>query len=198
LLLCRTDDGISLSTNHKELFTNAKQLSNVVALDDRMPHTLPPGAAFFRVNESLVGKKNIRTDKYVLNIQVFNADGLATTSARLSEDKKMVIITMADPDKFGHARRTDIAHQLANAIKPEHEEFEDQVYRNYVTNMTKASTKAVEHYTYKGLDLAMKKVYCLLPPGIVGSNAYFNDGDGESAFLLFAPFLTTTCSPPFI
>ena len=48
------------------------------------------------------------------------------------------------------------------------------------------------------IDLAMKKVYCLLPPGIVGSNAYFNDGDGESAFLLFAPFLTTTCSPPFI
>ena len=49
-----------------------------------------------------------------------------------------------------------------------------------------ADSIAVEHLTVEdiNINLAMKKVYCVLPPGVLGSNEYFNDGDGEVAFCL--------------
>lgn len=52
--------------------------------------------------------------------------------------------------------------------------------------MSAADSKAVEHLTVEdiNINLAMKKVYCVLPPGVLGSNEYFNDGDGEAAFCL--------------
>jgi hypothetical protein len=65
--------------------------SNVVALDEAKPHTLPSGMTFFRVNESLVGKGNLQVDKYILAIQVFNPDSLATVTAHLSNDKRVVM-----------------------------------------------------------------------------------------------------------
>ena len=52
--------------------------------------------------------------------------------------------------------------------------------------MSATDSKAVEHLTVEdiNINLAMKKVYCVLPPGVLGSNEYFNDGDGEAAFCL--------------
>ena len=52
--------------------------------------------------------------------------------------------------------------------------------------MSTAYSKATEHLCVEDIDidLAMKKMYCVLPPDIQGSNEFFNDGDGESAFCL--------------
>ncbi len=47
-LICRTDKGIDPGTNHLELFNRALELSNVVALSDTKPHTLPPGFTYFQ------------------------------------------------------------------------------------------------------------------------------------------------------
>jgi hypothetical protein len=152
-----------------------------------MPHTLPSGLTFFRVQESRVKAKNIRVDKFLLLLQVSNPDALEYTSARLSDDKCVVIITMAGPDKFCHTHCTAIASQLTEAITPGKEEPEIQVRENYVSHMSAADSKTVEHLTVEDIDinlLAMKKMYCVLPPGVLGSNEYFNDGDGESAFCL--------------
>ena len=133
-----------------------------------------------------VKAKNIRVDKFLLLLQVSNPDALEYTSARLSGDKRVVIITMAGPDKFCHTHRAAIASQLAEANTPGKEEPEIQVRENYVSHMSAADSKAVEHLTVEDIDinLAMKKMYCVLPPGVLGSNEYFNDGDGESAFCL--------------
>jgi hypothetical protein len=129
-------------------------------------------------------------------IQVFNPDALKNTSACLSNDKCVAIIAMANPVKFGHDHYTAIASQLALSIAPESEEPEEQVQQNYIFYVSTASSKAVEHLTVEDSDisLALKKVYCVFPPDAMGSNDYFIDD--ESAFLLLAPFLTATCSPP--
>jgi hypothetical protein len=116
LLICRTDKGIDSGTNHLELFNRALELSNVVALSDTKPHTLPPGFTFFRVQQSQVKASNMRVDKFILLLQVSNPDALERTSARLSDDKRLVIISMADPDKFVHNHRKAIASQLARTL----------------------------------------------------------------------------------
>jgi hypothetical protein len=96
----RSNKGIPSETTHKLLFSRAADLSNVVALDDMKPHTLPLGMSFFRVNDSIVEGKNLRVDKFVLGVQVFSPGAPDITSARLSDDKLVVILTVAGPDKF--------------------------------------------------------------------------------------------------
>jgi hypothetical protein len=108
-LICRSDKGIDSGTNHLEVFTRALELSNIIALNDSKPHTLPPGLTFFRVQQSKVKASNMRVDKYVLLLQVSNPDALERTSVCLSDDKRLVIITMADLDKFVHNHRAAIA-----------------------------------------------------------------------------------------
>ncbi len=56
----RSNKGIPSTATHKLLFSWAAELSNVVALDDEKPHTLPLGISFFRVNDSVVDGKNIQ------------------------------------------------------------------------------------------------------------------------------------------
>ena len=93
---------------------------------------------------------------------------------------------MADPDQFGHNHCNDIARQLAKAITPDDEEPKIQVKENFVSHISTAYFKATERLRVEDIDidLAMKKMYCVLPPDIRGSNEFFNDGDGESAFCL--------------
>jgi len=99
---------------------------------------------------------------------------------------------MADPDKFVHNHRKAIASQLAKtltytsssssaAVAPE-----IQVEENYISSMSASYSSAVDHLTVENSDinLAMRKLYCVLPPGVLGSNEYFNH-DGELG--LFAP-----------
>ena len=59
LLVCRTNDGINPGADHLDLFNKAVQFSNIIALDDTKPHTLPPGWIVFRVHESKVTAKNL-------------------------------------------------------------------------------------------------------------------------------------------
>jgi hypothetical protein len=186
LLICRTDKGIDSGTNHLELFNRALELSNVVALSDTKPHTLPPGFTFFRVQQSQVKASNMRVDKFILLLQVSNPDALERTSARLSDDKRLVIISMADPDKFVHNHRKAIASQLAKTLTYTSSSSsaaaapEIQVEENYISSMSASYSSAVDHLTVENSDinLAMRKLYCVLPPGVVGSNEYFNH-DGE-------------------
>ena len=128
----------------------------------------------------------MRVDKYVLLLQVSNPDALERTSARLSDDKRLVIISMADPDKFVHNHRKAVASQFARtltwtsaaaeaaAMAPE-----IQVAENYISSMSASYSSAVDYLTVDSdINLAMRKVYCVLPPGVLGSNEYFNH-DGE-------------------
>jgi hypothetical protein len=114
--MCRTNKGIDPGAIHLEVFTRALKLYNVIALSDSKPHTLPPGLTFFRVQQSKVKASNMRVDKYVLLLQVSNPDTLERTSACLSDDKRLVIITVADPDKFVHNHCAVIASQLAKTL----------------------------------------------------------------------------------
>jgi hypothetical protein len=136
---------------------------------------------FFRVNESLVGKGNLQVDKYILAIQVFNPDSLATVTARLSDDKRVVIVTMPNPDKVIQKKRTNVAHQLAMAVtgNARGASLEGPVRQNYLSFLTTSSSQADEHQADADIDIniPMKKVFSILPPGIEGSNAYFNDGE---------------------
>ncbi len=181
LLLCRTKAGISWGTTHDKVFSQAMKWSNVVALDEAKPHTLPSGTTFFRVNESLVGNGNLQVDKFILAIQVFNPDLLATVTSRLSDDKRVVIVTMPNPDKFIHENRTNVAHQLAMAVTGNARgvSLEECVKQNYLSFLTIGSSQADEHQADAGIDIdiPMKKVFYILPPGIEGLNAYFNDGE---------------------
>ncbi len=186
-LICRSSKGIDSGTNHLEVFTRALELSNIIALNDSMPHTLPPGLTFFRVQQSKVKASNMQVDKYVLLLQLSNPDALERTSACLSDDKHLVIITMADPDKFVHNHHAAIASQLAKTLtwtssSLSKEEPEVQIEENYISSMSSSYSNAVEHLTVENSDtsLAMKKLYCVLPPGVLGSNEYFNH-DGESS-----------------
>ncbi len=160
--------------------------SNVVALDESKPHTLPSGVTFFRVNESLVGRGNIQADKFILAIQVFNPDSLEAVNARLSDDRRVVIVTIPDPDKFVHENRQSVAHQLSLAVTGG-AVSEDRVRQNYLSSLSKGYSQADEHYadTEIDIDIPMKKVFCILPPGIKGSNAYFNDGELDFFVLTF-------------
>jgi hypothetical protein len=56
--------------------------------------------SFFRVNNSVVDGKNIRVDEFILDVQCFSPDALDITSACLSADQLVVILTVAAPDKF--------------------------------------------------------------------------------------------------
>ena len=49
---------------------------------------------------------------------------------------------------------------------------------NYVASMTGAYSKADEHLSIEDSDIniAMNRIFCVLPPGVRGSNAYFNKG----------------------
>jgi len=177
LLVRRSNKGIPSATTHKLLFRRAADLSNVVALDDMNPHTLPLGMSFFRVNDSIVEGKNLRVDKFVLNVQVFSPGALDITSARLSDDKLVVILTVAGPDKFVQDARLEIAYQMAASIHPARQ-MEEPVSVNYLASMTAAYSKADEYQSVEDSDtnLSMKLIYCVLPPGVRGSNSYFNEG----------------------
>ena len=119
-----------IGTSHKVLFDKAAEFSNIVALDDKKPQDLPLGLTFFKVNGSLVDKKNIRVDKYVLSVQCFSPDALDITSAHLSNDRHAVILTVAAPDKFVQDARLDIAHQIATCLDP-NRALEKEVELNY-------------------------------------------------------------------
>jgi hypothetical protein len=125
----------------------------------------------------------MRVDMYVLLLQVSNPDALERTSARLSDDKRLVIISMADPDKFVHNHRKAIASQLARtltwtsvaeaaAVAPE-----IQVAENYISSMSASYSSAVDHRTVP-LKTATSTWPCgsctvsSLPPapGVLGSN----------------------------
>ena len=166
-----------IGTSHKVLFDKAAEFSNIVALDDKKPQDLPLGLTFFKVNGSLVDKNNIRVDKYVLSVQCFSPDALDITSARLSDDCHAVILTVAAPDKFVQDARLDIAHQIATCLDP-NRALEKEVELNYVASMTAAYGKADKLLPVEDsdTDIAMKEILCILPPGVQGSNAYFNDG----------------------
>jgi hypothetical protein len=166
-----------IGTSHKVLFDKAAEFSNIVALDDKKPQDLPLGLTFFKVNGSLVDKKNIRVDKYVLSVQCFSPDALDITSARLSDDRHVVILTVAAPDKFVQDACLDIAHQIATCLDPNHA-LEKEVELIYVASMTAAYGKADKLLPVEDsdTDIAMKVILCILPPGVQGSNAYFNDG----------------------
>jgi hypothetical protein len=142
--MCRTKARISWSTTHAKVFSQAIKWSNVVALDDAKPHTLPSGMTFFRMNKSLVGKGNLQVDKYILAIQVFNLDSLATITAHLSDDKRVVIVTMPNPDKFIHENCTNVAHQLAMAVtgNARGASLEERVRQNYLSSLTTGSSQA--------------------------------------------------------
>ncbi len=49
---------------------------------------------------------------------------------------------------------------------------------NYVASMTGDYSKADKHLSIEdsNIDIAMKQIFCVLPPGVWGSNAYFNKG----------------------
>jgi hypothetical protein len=166
-----------IGTSHKVLFDKAAEFSNIVALDNKKPQDLPLGLTFFKVNGSLVDKKNIQVDKYVLAVQCFSPDALDITSARLSNDRHAVILTVAAPDKFVQDARLDIAHQIATCLDP-NRALEKEVELNYVASMTAAYGKADKLLPVEDsdTDIAMKEILCILPPGVQGSNAYFNDG----------------------
>ncbi len=135
----------------------------------------------------------MQVDKYVLLLQVSNPDALERTSARLSDDKCLVIITMADPDKFVHNHRAVIASQLAKTLTWTSSslslllssEPEIQIEENNISSMSTSYSNAVKNLTVENSDinLAMKKLYCVLPPGVLGFNEYFNH-DGESVVCL--------------
>ena len=99
----RINKGIGRS--HKVLFDKAAEFANIVALDDKKPQDLPLGLTFFKVKGSLVDKKNIRVDKYVVSFHCFSPDALDITSACLSDDRHAVILTVAAPDKFVQGAR---------------------------------------------------------------------------------------------
>jgi hypothetical protein len=115
----RSDKRIPSATTHKLLFSRAAELSYVVALDDAKPHTLPLGMSFFRVNNSVVDGKNIRVDEFILDVQCFSPDALDITSACLSADQLVVILTVAAPDKFVQDAHQDIAYKIATTIHPD-------------------------------------------------------------------------------
>jgi hypothetical protein len=56
--------------------------------------------------------------------------------------------------------------------------LEKEVELNYVAYMTAAYGKADKLLPVEDsdTDIAMKEILCILPPGVQGSNAYFNDG----------------------
>ena len=122
-------------------------------------------------------KKNIRVDKYVLSVQCFSPDALDITSARLSDDRHAVILTVAAPHKIVQDARLAIAHHIATCLDPNHA-LEMEVELNYVASMTAAYGKADKLLPVEDsdADIAMKEILCILPPGVQGSNAYFNDG----------------------
>ncbi len=107
-------------------------------------------------------------------VQCFNPDALDITSAHLSADQLVVILTVAAPDKFVQDACQDIAYQIATSIHPDCQ-FEEPVSINYVASMTGAYSKADEHLSIEDSDIniAMNRIFCVLPPGVRGSNAYF-------------------------
>ena len=177
LLMHRSDKGIPSATTHKLLFSRAAELSNVVVLDDVKPHTLPLGMSFFRVNNSVFDGKNIRVDKFILAVQCFSPDALDITSACLSADQLVVILTVAAPDKFVQDARQYIAYQIARSIHPDCH-FKEPMSINYVASMTGAYSKADKHLSIEdsNINITMKQIFCVLAPGVRGSNAYFNKG----------------------
>jgi hypothetical protein len=166
-----------IGTSHKVLFDKAAEFSNIFALDNKKPQDLPLGLTFFKVKGSLVDKKDNRVNQYVLSVHCFSPDTLDITSARLSDDRHAVILTVAAPDKFVQDARLDIAHQIATCLDPNHA-LEKEVELNYVASMTAAYSKADKLLPVEDsdTDIAMKEILCILPPGVQGSNAYFNDG----------------------
>jgi hypothetical protein len=111
-----------------------------------------------------------------LGIKCFSPDALEITSARLSDDQLVVIHTVATPDKLVQDVCLEIAYQMATSIHPDWQ-VKEPVSVHYLASMTGAYSKADEYQTVKDSDtnLAMKLIYCVLPPGVRGSNAYFNE-----------------------
>ncbi len=174
--MCRSNKRIPSASTHKLLFSRAADLSNVVALDNVKPHTLPLGMSFFRVNDSIVEGENLRADTFVLSVQVFSPGALDITSDRLADDQLVVILTVAAPDKFVQDAQLEIAYQMAASIHPDHQ-IEEPVSVHYLVSMTAAYSKADEYQSVEDSDtnLAMKLIYCVVPPGVQGSHAYFNE-----------------------
>jgi hypothetical protein len=112
-----------------------------------------------------------------LAVQCFSPDALDITSAHLSADRLVVILTVAAPDKFVQDTCQDIAYQIATSIYPDYQ-LEEPVSINYVASMTGAYSKADEHLSVEdsNIGIAVKQIFCILPLGVWGSNAYFNKG----------------------
>ncbi len=112
-----------------------------------------------------------------MSVHCFSPDALDITSARLSDKHHAVIVTVAAPDKFAQDACLDIAYQIATCLDP-NRALEKEVKLNYIASMTAAYGKAVKLLPIEDSDtyIAMKKILCILPPGVRGSNAYFNNG----------------------
>jgi hypothetical protein len=88
---------------------------------------------------------------------------------------------MPNPDKVIQKKRTNVAHQLAMAVtgNARGASLKERVRQNYLSFLNSGSSQADEHQADADIDIniPMKKVFCILPPGIKGLNAYFNDGE---------------------
>jgi hypothetical protein len=90
--------------------------NNVVALDHKNLHTLPPGIYFFRVDgPTIVGKISV-TDTFVFCIQVTNSDAIETTLACLTADCHGIVVNIAALDKFVHKQRNGIGEMLGRSV----------------------------------------------------------------------------------
>ncbi len=88
-------------------------------------------------------------------VQCFSPDALDITSACLSADQLIVILTVAAPDKFFQDACQDIAYHIATSIHLDCQ-LEEPVSINYGASMTGAYSKADKHLSVEdsNIDIA--------------------------------------------
>ncbi len=106
---------------HSEYHGLAMKFNNVVALDNKKPHTLPTGVFFFKVDGSKVQDKKSTANKFILSIQVPNPDCHETMLACLTKDLRGVVVTVADPDKFFHEHCDGIGNAIDEYVNKKQE-----------------------------------------------------------------------------
>lgn len=93
-LLARTNfsNGIPLGIHLPTFHYLLQRLNNVYALDHAKPETLPRGVDFILIKHAPNLARDVSYDKFILILQVSDMDTLASISAKLSPDGKVIIV----------------------------------------------------------------------------------------------------------
>jgi hypothetical protein len=158
------------------LYSTVAKLANIYALNPDNQVTPPPSVQAFYVDGCKVKDANTKIDKLVVAMQISNPGDIEYVIGKLSNNQKSILVKAPDSCPWIIDNQETIATRVAKKLSPT---TNNQAEASaFISSIAAHRSGAPSHLSSQVsiTDVAMKTTTLLLPPHLMGSNQFFNDG----------------------